>query len=355
MKTILLIEDDTVLRETTAEILELENYKVVTAADGIKGVEQAKLIAPDLVICDIMMPEMDGYDVLKLLSEDNNTKRIPFIFMSAKTEVKDVRKGMDLGADDYLTKPMNIDLLLSAIESRLAKAALLNEEEIKEIKSNTPSQIESFPIEIENINDLKNYFCDFGETKTYKKKELIYEEDKYAKNIYLIYKGKVKSFKIDEFGKELITTIYRGDDFFGFSAIIDNSQNYESTMAMENSEIVVVDKLTLQKIIKNNYNLYLEIFQLINENLSEIKEQLLQMAYGSMRRKTAQTILRFAQKMSYKSSNDINISRRDLASVAGIATESLIRTLTDLKKEGVIEIEGRNIRIINMGMLEAIY
>ncbi|WP_456463694.1 response regulator [Lutibacter sp.] len=352
MKTILLIEDDTVLRETTAEILELESYKVVTAADGKKGVEQAKLVVPDLVICDIMMPEMDGYDVLKSLSEDTKTKRIPFIFMSAKTEVKDVRKGMDLGADDYLTKPMNIELLLSAIESRLAKAALLNEEEIK---SDIPNESESFPIEIENINDLKNYFCDFGVTKIYKKKELIYEEDKYAKNIYLIYKGKVKSYKIDEFGKELITTIYKGDDFFGFSAIIDNSQNYESTMAMENSEIVVVDKLTLQKIIKNNYNLYLEIFQLINENLSEIKEQLLQMAYGSMRRKTAQTILKFAQKMNYKSSNDINISRRDLASVAGIATESLIRTLTDLKKEGVIEIEGRNIRIVNMDMLEVIY
>jgi len=352
MKTILLIEDDTVLRETTAEILEFENYNVVTAADGKKGVEQARLVIPDLVICDIMMPEMDGYDVLKSLSEDTKTKRIPFIFMSAKTEVKDVRKGMDLGADDYLTKPMNIELLLSAIESRLAKAALLNEEETK---LNIPNQIESFPIEIENINDLKNYFCDFGVTKIYKKKELIYEEDKYAKNIYLIYKGKVKSYKIDEFGKELITTIYKGDDFFGFSAIIDNSHNYESTMAMENSEILVVDKLTLQKIIKNNNNLYLEIFQLINENLSEIKEQLLQMAYGSMRRKTAKTILKFAQKMNYKPSNGINISRRDLASVAGIATESLIRTLTDFKKEGVIEIEGRNIRIINMDMLEGVY
>ncbi|WP_457619150.1 response regulator, partial [Lutibacter sp.] len=307
---------------------------------------------PDLVICDIMMPEMDGYDVLKSLSEDTKTKRIPFIFMSAKTEVKDVRKGMDLGADDYLTKPMNIELLLSAIESRLAKAALLKEEETK---INVPNQVESFSIQIDNINDLKNYFCDYGVTKIYKKKELIYEEDKYAKNIYLIYKGKVKSYKIDEFGKELITTIYKDDDFFGFSAIINNSQNYESTMAMENSEILVVDKLTLQKIIKNNYNLYLEIFQVINKNLSEIKEQLLQMAYGSMRRKTAQTILKFAQRMSYKSSKDINISRRDLASVAGIATESLIRTLTDLKKEGVIEIEGRNIKIINIDMLEAIY
>ena len=127
MKTLLLIEDDTVLRETTAEILELEGYKVVVAANGKRGIEQARIMLPDIIICDIMMPELDGYDVFKLLSEDETTKKIPFIFMSAKTEMKDIRKGMDLGADDYLTKPVEEELLLSAIESRLAKAVLLNE------------------------------------------------------------------------------------------------------------------------------------------------------------------------------------------------------------------------------------
>ena len=82
MKTILIIEDDTVLRETTAEILELENYKVVTAPNGKRGAEQARIMIPDLILCDIMMPEMDGYDLLKLLSQEEQTKRIPFIFMS---------------------------------------------------------------------------------------------------------------------------------------------------------------------------------------------------------------------------------------------------------------------------------
>jgi len=124
---------------------------------------------------------------------------------------------------------------------------------------------------------------------------------------------------------------------------------------MEKVEVMCVPKKTVQNILKSNYNLSLEVFQLINENLTEIKDQLLQMAYGSMRRKTAKTILKFAQKMKHKPSDNINISRRDLASVAGIATESLIRTLTDLKKEGVIEIEGRNIRIVNLDQLAAIY
>uniref|UniRef100_UPI003564E580 cyclic nucleotide-binding domain-containing protein n=1 Tax=Lutibacter sp. TaxID=1925666 RepID=UPI003564E580 len=303
------------------------------------------------VVCDIMMPELDGYDVLKILSEDENTKRIPFIFMSAKTEIKDVRKGMDLGADDYLTKPVNDELLISAIESRLAKAALLQEEEASKIEVAD----ETFEIEhIENIEELKNYFCDNGVSKILKKGEIIYREGELCNNIFLVYKGAVKSSKIDEFGKELIINVYKDDDLFGFSAILENAHYFETTTAMEKTELMVVSKNTMQKLIESNYKLSLEIFQLINDNLIEVKEQLLQMAYGSMRRKTANTILKFAQKMTRKPSDSINISRRDLAGVAGIATESLIRTLTDLKKEGVIEIEGRNIRIIDLNALESI-
>ncbi|MBP8792993.1 MAG: response regulator [Lutibacter sp.] len=351
MRTILIIEDDTVLRETTAEILELEGYKVVTAANGKRGAELAKIIQPDLVICDIMMPEMDGYGVLKLLSEDEKTKRIPFIFMSAKTEIKDVRKGMDLGADDYLTKPVDEELLISAIESRLAKAALLIEE--KQFKENEREDEDNYK-NISDIHDLKNYFCDYGSVRILRKGEVIYSEGEFCNNVFLVYKGAVKSSKIDEFGKELIINIHKSDDFFGFSSIIENALYYETTSTMEKTELMFVTKATLQKIIENNHKLSFEILQLINESLIEVKDQLLQMAYGSMRRKTAQTILKFAKKMTMHPSKSINISRRDLAGVAGIATESLIRTLTDLKKEGVIEIEGRNIRIVDIDKLEAI-
>ncbi len=121
IKKILLIEDDTALRENTAELLELANYKVLTAPDGEKGVLVAKTSHPDVIICDIMMPKLDGYGVLNALSEDNRTKSIPFIFLSAKTERKDVRQGMEMGADDYLTKPFEESELIGAIESRIAK------------------------------------------------------------------------------------------------------------------------------------------------------------------------------------------------------------------------------------------
>jgi len=351
MKTIVLIEDDTVLRETTAEILELENYTVFTASDGLKGVELTKKIVPNLIICDIMMPGMDGYSVFDILSKHDDTKRIPFIFMSAKTEIKDIRKGMDLGADDYLTKPIGEELLLSAIESRLAKVALLKEVEIIE---NPSEKKESEYGPINNINQLKNYFCDYGTSKKYKKGEIIYNEENYSNHIYLIYKGKIKSYKLHEQGKELITSIHKEDDFFGFSSFMSQSKNYESTKAIEDTEVLVVPRSDLQNIVKNSYELSNEIFQMLNENLTEVKDRLLQMAYGSMRRKTANTILSFIEKMNFKPLHGINISRQDLANVAGMATESLIRTLSDLKKDGIIEVNGRNIKILDLEKLKNI-
>ena len=100
MKRILLIEDDKALRENTEELLELCGYNVTTASNGRIGIEAAIENLPDIIICDIMMPEVDGYGVLENLSNNEKTKQIPFIFLSAKTEHKEIRKGMDLGADD---------------------------------------------------------------------------------------------------------------------------------------------------------------------------------------------------------------------------------------------------------------
>src|SRR3954452_2791740 len=128
MKKILLIEDNDEIRENTAEILELSNYKVFTASNGKIGVELAVEKKPDLIVCDIMMPVLDGYGVLMMLQKNSETQQIPFIFLTAKTERSDMRKGMQLGADDYITKPFEGSELLSAIEIRLKKAELAHQE-----------------------------------------------------------------------------------------------------------------------------------------------------------------------------------------------------------------------------------
>src|SRR5436309_2058407 len=107
MKTILIIEDNQDVRENTAEILELASYNVIQTANGREGVDMAQKSKPDLIICDIMMPELDGYGVIHLLNKNKLTANIPFIFQSAKGERGDFRKGMDMGADDYISKPFD--------------------------------------------------------------------------------------------------------------------------------------------------------------------------------------------------------------------------------------------------------
>lgn len=349
MKTILLIEDDRALRENTEELLELSGYSVTTAPNGKIGIQMAKEIFPDIIVCDIMMPEVDGYGVLKDLSSDERTKHIPFIFLSAKTEHKEIRKGMDLGADDYLTKPFEEEDLISAIESRLAKMEILNR-----TSQNATLTSPSSENHIRTLNELKNFFDDNGETENFTPGTIIYQEGSYCHKIYLILKGLVKCHTMDEDGKELITSLHRADDFLGFTSLIDHIPYQESATAIEEVELAGISKENLKQVLENNHNISMELMELLSGDIKEIKQQLLQMAYSSVRRKTAQTLLQFAEVMNTKTEDPIKISRNDLASVAGIATESLIRTLSVFKKEGLIDIEGRNIRIKELKALQFI-
>ena len=133
MKKILIIEDDYSVLSGIVDLLEAKEYSVFTASDGKEGVKIAKEILPDLIICDVMMPKLDGYAVIKELSGYTPTSFIPFIFLTAKAEMKDLREGMNLGADDYITKPYDAPVLLRSVEKRLQKA-----EELKKYYSHHP-------------------------------------------------------------------------------------------------------------------------------------------------------------------------------------------------------------------------
>ncbi len=350
MKKILLIEDDPVLRENTAELLELSEYNVITAPNGKIGIDLAKAHLPNIIVCDIMMPEIDGYGVLEALVNDETTKHIPFIYLSAKTERSDVRKGMDLGADDYITKPFSEDELISAIESRLAKAAILKE--ARELQSNKNQ--EDSESGLRTLNDLKNFFDDNGEVFSFEAGETIYQEGQNSNVIYLITKGVVKCHKLDEQGKELITALFKEDDLFGYTSFTENTPYYDTATTIKKTELVGISKNNLKDVLNNNHQVTLELIQLLTDDLSGTKDQLLQMAYSSVNKKTASTILKFAEKLNRKSDDIIKISRNDLASVAGIATETLIRTMSNFKKQGLIEIEGRSIKILDIEGLKDI-
>lgn len=346
MYKVLLIEDDTVVRENTAELLELSNYQVITAPNGKLGVISAISSLPDIIICDIMMPEMDGYGVLENLSKNPETKNIPFIFLSAKTEHKDIRKGMDLGADDYLAKPFDENDILSAIESRLAKSAILNDK-----KNNPQNQNDT---SLKSLNDLKNYIDDNGTEFNYSKGDVIFEQGNKPNYVYLVSNGTVKCFKNEESGKELTTGIYKEDDLLGYIAVLHNTNRLVNAIAMNQCKLLGISKDAFMKIFDHNHKLNQEVINLLAENIEETREQLLQMAYASVRKKTASTLLQFVAKMTKTPDNQIRISRNDLASVAGIATESLIRTISNFQKEGLIEIDGRNIKILDLEQLKMV-
>ena len=196
MKIILLIEDSDDIRETTAEILELANYKVLTAENGKIGVEVANKTMPDLVVCDIMMPVLDGYGVLHIFSQSPNLQNIPFIFLTAKTDRSDLRKGMDMGADDYLTKPFQEIELLKAIESRLKKV-----ENLSKSFKNTQESIEDFYQKATKHVDLNSLSVD-RKVSIIKKKQIIYSEGDEPIRFFFLKSGKVKTYQTNQDGKE---------------------------------------------------------------------------------------------------------------------------------------------------------
>lgn len=348
MKRLLLIEDDITVRENTAELLELSDYDVITASNGKLGVDKAMHHKPDIIICDIMMPEMDGYGVLQELAKDPETADIPFIFLSAKTEHKDIRKGMDLGADDYLTKPFEEEDLLSAIESRLAKVAILKSKQQK--LQPQPPQVESG---VGSLDELRQLMQDH-EVLSFKAGDMVYEAGKMPNQFYMVKRGVVKAHRMDKQGKELITELYKEDDFFGGTGLLSGASTEEFATAIEDTQLLAISKEELHRILSSNGRITLELVEILGNNLKGLKQQLMDMAYGSVRKKTANTILLFAEKIKKHPLKSIRISRADLAGVAGMAPESLIRTLSDFKKEGLIEIEGRNIKILDSEALKNI-
>src|SRR5690554_6648831 len=131
MKSLLVIDDNVSIRENIQAMLEMAGYNVKTAANGEKGVALAEMMMPDIILCDIVMPGMDGFDVLRKVRNNNRIGTTPFIFLSALNEKQEIRKGMNVGADDYLTKPFEEAELIEAIESRLQRNEFLKKDFLK--------------------------------------------------------------------------------------------------------------------------------------------------------------------------------------------------------------------------------
>lgn len=347
-KRLLLIEDNDDVRENTAEILELADFIVLTAENGKVGVKMAKEEKPDLIICDIMMPELDGYGVLHILGKNPETATIPFIFLTAKAEKSDMRKGMSLGADDYLTKPFEETDLMDAIESRLKRS-----DSLKEKFNQDTEGLNTFIQKARGISDIQSLASD-KKNKLYKKKDIVFREGDYANSIFFVNKGKIKSFKINDDGKEFITALYQQGDFFGYTAVLEGIEYFETTMTLEDSELVAINKDEFLDLLYTNRDVANKFIQILSNNVREKEQELLDLAYNTVRKRVADALLKLKGKYQddKKEKFEIAVSRSDLASIVGTAQESVIRFLSEFKDDGYIAIQGRKIIILKPEKLE---
>jgi CRP-like cAMP-binding protein len=181
----------------------------------------------------------------------------------------------------------------------------------------------------------------------YKKKQMIYAEGQRPKAVYYIKSGKIKIYKTSEDAKELIMGIHSTGDFFGYTYILEEINYRENAQVLEDAELMTIPKDDFIALISGDSQIAKQFIKLIAHSVLDKEERLLHLAYNSLRKKVAYQLLQVYEKFKKDNSNSINLSRENLAQTAGIATESLIRTLSDFKSEKLIDIQGSVITILN--------
>jgi CRP-like cAMP-binding protein len=344
---ILLIEDNAEMAENISSILQLAGYNVNYASNGKIGVDLAQKSPPDLILCDIMMPELDGYGVLHILNRKPETANIPFIFLTAKADNSDFRAGMNLGADDYVTKPFDEVDLLKVIELRLKKSELL-----KSTYGNNAGDVSAFFSKTRELKDFRK-LSENRPVKSFKKKDLIFMEGDTPNEFYFIEKGQVKTYKINYDGKELITGIQREGDFLGFVPLLEDKAYNENAEVMEDAKVTIIPKLDFVTLIYSSKDVARKFIRLLSNNIDEMENRLLDIAYQSVRQRVAGVLLKINDEFSASGRDGmITISRRDISNIVGTATESLNRTIADFKDEGLVAIAGEGLKIMNRPKLE---
>ena len=326
--SILVIDDNKDIRENTAEILDLAGYKTFVAENGKKGVEIALKERPSLIVCDIMMPELDGYGVLHLVRKNPEIELTPFIFLTAKADRSDFRKGMEMGADDFITKPFEEIELLNAIEIRLKKSAISNRNYEPDFRG-----LSQFLHDVKDTS-LVRHLSEKYDIENYVRKQSLYQENKKPRFLFYLVKGKVKCFKTNPDGKEYITNWYKEGDFIGYSALLENSIYDESAIIIEEAEILAIPKDDFLHMVFNDLSISSKFIHIIAKNVKEMETRLLSLAYSSLRKRIATALTEIVEKLNPQNNSiPLEISREEIAQYVGTATESLIRTLSDFKDE----------------------
>jgi CRP-like cAMP-binding protein len=290
------------------------------------------------------MPVLDGYGVLQAVQNIPAAAAIPFIFLTSNAEMSDLRKAMNLGADDYLTKPYTGEALLNIVSARIRKSSLLK----RTIEDNTYVMDTTITSE----EEIHKVLLDTKPVKNYTKKTIVYSEGDTAGTLYYLRSGKLKIYRSNDYGKDYITDLLREGDFFGYTALLEDTDQKESVMALEHSEVVMIPKQDFFHYLNGDKTISMKFIRLLSRHLVEAEDKLIKLAYNSARKRVAEALLFASSK--YKSSGDeaFTLNRENLSSLAGISPESVSRHLSDFKDEGLIENNAGTIRILDVQKLD---
>lgn len=343
LANILVIEDNNDVRENLVELLELSSYSVQSASNGKAGVHLALETLPDLIICDIMMPELDGYGVLYRLSRHKDTSGIPFIFLTAKTDLDDIRKGMNEGADDYITKPFSEIDLLKAVESRLKKRASVQQEQ------QITQQISSIQDLTQQLTTWKNQAL--FEKQILSKNTCFIPEGKILQHLYFIESGRIKKEMLNAEGKTLLIEMLGSNDVIGLEKLFNPGTSPHFYTATEESTVYHISFEKLLNLVQSKPEILTGILSLLSKNIENRDQELIDMAYQSVRKRVASCLLNWNEKFANKE-GFFHLKRDDLAHFVGTSSETAIRVLTEFKESNWIEVKGSAIKLIEHNKLK---
>lgn len=337
-----MIEEDISLRESISEMLLSSEYTLVTADNGRTGIERAIKDKPDLILCDMEMPNLNGYGIMNILSRHPVTKLTPFVFLTGRKGLENLGKGMGSGAADYLLKPFSKIELLNTLELSLRESQRVKQ---KEIFENTASG----GLLKQISQEYTSWILAGREIKKFGRKHVLYRENQKPAAVYNVISGILKECRMNESGKELITNMYAGGDFIGYRAILENVNYSESVHVIEDAELMVIPREDFMELVDTDMIVAKKFLWLLSCDVHKMEEKLITMAYNSLRKKVALGIIEVADKFKnqVKGKPVIPLSRDDLAHVVGSAPESMIRTLKEFKREKLIDVEAGHIIVLN--------
>ena len=340
-KQVLVIEDNQDVRENLCEILELAGYETRSAENGKKGLVAIYDRLPDIILCDVMMPELDGYGVLKILRSNPKYKNIPFLFLTARTEQADFRKGMMLGADDYITKPFDESDLLEALTMRLGISTsrtehnLLGRHDIDKL---------AFATRITKL-------IDKDEARNYKEQSHIITENQIIRQVGILQSGVARRVITDWEGRELTTELLSQHDIIGWEPLMHGTDKHSpySIISVTDCKILFIEESAFMTATNSDVTLKNYLLKLALDTSSHGTQALLNVAYMNVRQKVAYALLTCSQHEGC-----LGMKREEMATLVGIAKESFSRCLSEFKADGIITIDNHTISILEPKELELI-